>query len=189
MIRLALVSLMTAGMVGSFAATDSLAVFTDTKINAANTFSSGILSIANAPASAVITLANMTPGDFVVAPLVVTNNGTLPLRYAMSTSATNTDAKGLAGQLQLTIRIKGPGVCADEDGAILFGPAALNTGFLGSNAQGAQGAQAGDRALAAAANETLCFKVEMPVATGNAFQDATTTATFTLDAEQTANNP
>lgn len=186
MIRLALVSLLTAGMVGSFAATDSLAVFTDTKLNAANTFSSGILSIADAPASAVVTLANMTPGDFVVAPLVVTNNGTLPLRYALSTSATNPDAKGLAGQLQLTIRLKGPGVCADEDGAVLFGPAALNTGFLGSNAQGAQ---AGDRALLAAANETLCFKVEMPASTGNAFQDATTTATFTLDAEQTANNP
>jgi hypothetical protein len=37
--------------------------------------------------------------------------------------------------------------------------------------------------------ETLCFKVELPLATGNLFQTAATTATFTFDAEQTKNNP
>jgi hypothetical protein len=30
--------------------------------------------------------------------------------------------------------------------------------------------------------------VNLPTSTGNAFQNATTTATFTFDAEQTANN-
>ena len=53
----------------------------------------------------------------------------------------------------------------------------------------AAGAQAGDRTLAAAANETLCFRVTLPSGTGNAYQSATTTTTFTFDAEQTANNP
>lgn len=186
LVRLALASLLTAGTMGSFVAADSLAVFTDSEVNAANVFGSGTIQLAGAPASAVVTLANMAPGDSVIAPLVITNNGTLPLRYAMSTNTTNTDGKALAGQLELTIRAKTASACSVEDGAIIFATAALATGAIGSNAQGAQ---AGDRTLAAAANETLCFKVQLPLSTGNAFQDATTTATFTFDAEQTANNP
>jgi len=31
--------------------------------------------------------------------------------------------------------------------------------------------------------------VSLPLSTGDAFQNASTTATFTFDAEQTANNP
>jgi hypothetical protein len=46
----------------------------------------------------------------------------------------------------------------------------------------------GDRTLAAAAVETLCFRVSLPGATGNAFQGAATTATLTFDSEQTKNN-
>ena len=145
-----------------------------------------IRSIDSSPGSAVVTLANMAPGDSVISPLIITNSGTLPMRYAMSTATTNADGKTLAGQLQLTIRAKTGALCTAEDGVILYGPAALSGGAIGSNAQGAQ---AGDRTLAAAATETLCFKVELPLNTGNAFQNAATTATFTFDAEQTANNP
>jgi hypothetical protein len=104
----------------------------------------------------------------------------------MTTSATNADGKGLMNQLLLTVRVKTVNPCTNEDGAILNGPAALASGAFGSSAQGAQ---AGDRSVAAAASETLCFKVELPLATADAFQSATTTATFTFDAEQTANNP
>jgi len=185
-LRLALASMLTAGMVGSFAAADSLAVFTDSEANAANTFGSGTIVIDGAPASAVVTLANMAPGDSVIAPLVITNSGTLPMRYAMSTATTNVDAKNLANQLEFTIRAKTASACSVEDGAILYGPAALALGAIGASAQGAQ---AGDRELAASASETLCFKVMLPLSTGNAFQNASTTATFTFDAEQTANNP
>ena len=53
----------------------------------------------------------------------------------------------------------------------------------------AQGFQAGDRTLIAGASENLCVLVALPLATGNAYQSATTTATFTFNAEQTANNP
>jgi len=52
----------------------------------------------------------------------------------------------------------------------------------------ASGAQGGDRALAVSGTETLCFQVSLPLATGNAFTSAASTATFTFDAEQTANN-
>ena len=33
------------------------------------------------------------------------------------------------------------------------------------------------------------MRVSLPLATGNAFQNATTSITLTFDAEQTANNP
>jgi len=186
MLRLALASLLTAGMMGTFVAADSLAVFTDSEANAANVFGSGTVVIDGSPGSAAVTLTNMAPGDSVISPLIITNNGTLPMRYAMSTSATNVDGKGLSAQLEMTIRLKTAGLCSAEDGAIVYGPGTLGAGAIGSNAQGAQ---AGDRTLAAAANETLCFKVQLPLSTGNAFQNASTTATFTFDAEQTANNP
>lgn len=186
MLRLALASLMTAGMMGTFVAADSLAVFTDSEANAANVFGSGTIVIDGSPGSAAVTLSNMAPGDSVISPLIITNNGSLPMRYAMSTSTTNADGKNLHNQLELTIRLKTGALCSAEDGVVLYGPAALALGAIGSNAQGSQ---AGDRTLAAAANETLCFKVQLPLSTGNAFQNAATTATFTFDAEQTANNP
>src|SRR5262249_24071454 len=51
------------------------------------------------------------------------------------------------------------------------------------------GFQTGDRNLAAGSNEVLCFRLSLPIGTGNPFQGAATTTTFTFDAEQTANNP
>lgn len=174
------------GVIGAFIAVDSLAVFTDQELNDSNVFGTGSVALDDAPGTAVVTYADMAPGDSVVSQLTLTNSGTLDLRYAMSTSATNADAKALRDQLLLTVRAKTANPCGNEDGAILYGPAALSAGAIGSNAQGAQ---AGDRAVAPAATDLLCFKVELPLATANAFQTAATTATFTFDAEQTKNNP
>ena len=73
-------------------------------------------------------------------------------------------------------------------GTVQFGPAVLGaSGPVFGNPT--QGAQAGDRALGAASNEQLCFVAALPLSTGNAFQAATTTVSFTFDAEQTKNNP
>jgi hypothetical protein len=124
---------------------------------------------------------------------VVSNGGSLGLRYAISSSATNTDTKGLKDQLVLTIKtidVTLPATpCDDFDGTQLY------TGDLDDGASGylvgdpTPGPQGGERVLAASANETLCFRVELPLSTGNTYQNATTTATFTFDAEQTVNNP
>lgn len=186
MVKAMLAMFLATGVFGSFLAVESLAVFTDQKVNAANAFDTGSVSLTDAPASALVTYANMAPGDSVISQLTLANAGTLELRYAMSTSATNVDTKGLRDQLQLTVRAKTANPCANEDGAVLFGPAALSGGAIGSSAQGAQ---AGDRTVVAAASEDLCFKVALPLATGNTFQTASTTATFTFDVEQTKNNP
>ena len=170
-----------------------LAVFTDQESAGANAFSTGTVDITTTPASAVVSFAGMEPGDMVTDDLVVSNAaGSAAVRYAVSSVATNADAKGLKDQLALTVKtvdVTTPGTpCDNFDGTQLY------TGDLDSTAgkilgDSAQRAQAGDRPLAVSASETLCFRVALPLATGNAFKNAASTATFTFDAEQTANNP
>ena len=77
--------------------------------------------------------------------------------------------------------------CDNFDGTQLYSGDLDSTAgkLVGDNTQGAQ---AGDRALAASGSETLCFRASLASSTGNAYQGATTTATFTFDSEQTANN-
>ncbi len=168
----------------------SLALFTDSQAVGANTFSTGTVDISTTPTTALVTFSNMAPGDLVTAPITVSNAGTLDLRYAISSVATNADAKGLKDQLVLTIK---SGVTTCTNAAYTATGTVLYTGDLDSTAgnlvgDATAGAQAGDRNLAPTANEVLCFNVTLPLATGNAFQAATTTATLTFSAEQTANN-
>ena len=179
--RLFLALVLGVGVV-SFVITESLAVFTDQETNDANTFSTGTIAIDDSPDSAFITFSTMAPGDSVIQQLTIQNNGTLEFRYAMTTSATNVDTKNLRDQLDLTVRTKTANPCSSEDGAA----GVLATGAFGNPAQGADD---GDRVLAASASEDLCFKVELPLSTPDSFQNASTVATFTFDAEQTANNP
>ena len=47
----------------------------------------------------------------------------------------------------------------------------------------------GDRTLAAAATETLCFSVVLPDSAANTLQTKTNVTTFTFEPEQTLNNP
>ena len=176
----------------AFVSIGTLALFTDSANVPDNNFSTGNVDINAAPASALVTYSNMVPGDTVTDDLVVTNGGSADLRYAIRSSATNVDAKALKDQLALTIRtadlITADGPCNQFDGTQLYtGDTDSSTGQLvGDNASGAQ---AGDRVLAPAGEETLCFRVDLPLTTGNAFTNAATTVTFTLDAEQTRNNP
>ncbi len=167
-----------------------IALFTDTASVPSNTFSTGTVDISTAPVSALVTFSNMAPGDQVTNPITVSNAGTLALRYAVTSTTTE---NVLAAQLDLTIK-SGVTTCTNGgfgvDGTVVYA-----TGDLGSttgvNVIGnpAQGAQAGDRPLAASANEVLCFNVSLPLSTGNSFQGLTTTATFAFQAEQTTNNP
>lgn len=161
------------------AGTFSLATFTGT-VTSTGAFTTGTIDIATSPA-ALFTLPAIFPGSSGNATLNIANGGTGALRYAMTAAATNADAKNLRDQLQLAVST---GAC--PGGGALFGPAALSGAAFGNPAQGSH---AGDRTLAAGANEDLCFAWSLDLATGNAFQAAATTATFTFAAEQTANNP
>ena len=173
---LAALSLLTIGA-GSL----SLAQFTDSTTSTWS-FTAGTIDISTNP-TVFTSVTNMMPGDNVTQALTVTNGGTGDLRYAMSTVATN----ALGSQLQLTIKTQDAGGgCAAFTGTSVLGSTALNGAGFGS---ATQGAQAGDRSLAAGASEVLCFRVSLALTTGNAYQGATSAATFTFDAEQTANNP
>ena len=102
---------------------DTLAVFTDSDAVGANTFTAATISLTTSPTTALITYSNMNPGDSITNPITVTNAGNSQLRYAVSSSATNTDTKGLKDQLVLTIKtvdVTTPGVpCDNFDGTQL----------------------------------------------------------------------
>lgn len=170
----------------------SLALFTDQE-TVAGTSSTGSIVLDDVKIDALtLTTAAMMPGDSVTDDVVVENDGTAQLRYAMSTTSTNADAKGLRDVLTLTVREIDATLpatpCDNFDGAVVLAATVLgaSTAKFGDVTAGSQ---AGDRTLNAAANETLCFRVSLPSGTGNAYQGATTTTTFTFDAEQTASNP
>lgn len=177
---------------GSLMTVGVLALFTDTEAVAANAFDTGKIDITTTPTTALVAFTNMMPGDSVTRDLVVTNAaGSQAARYSVSSVATNTDTKGLKDQLVLTIKT---GVTTCTNAGFTADGTQLYTGDLDSSAgkligDVAQGPDAGDRALAVSATETLCFKVSLPIGTGNGFASAASTATFTFGAEQTANNP
>lgn len=178
---------------------DGLAAFSDTATSTGNTFTTGTLDIklsdgsgaASDSVSASIAFNGMAPGDSVTRQIVVANAGTNTLRYAISSVATNADSKALKDALALVVKtadVTTPAnPCDNFDGTQLY------SGDLDSTAgkiigDSASGGQTGDRTVAAAASETLCFQVTLALSAGNALQGAATTATFTFDAEQTANN-
>jgi len=183
MYRRILLSLLAIGVLASLMGLGGLSLFTASTDNDGNAFTTGSVDISTNPANAFLTMSSMAPGDSVTAQLTVSNTGTLELRYAVTTSATNTDSLNLRDALTLTIKELGTN-CTTFDGTQLY------TGTLASGAIGnpAQGGQAGDRTLAASGSENLCFRVTLPSgATGP--EGASTTATFTFQAEQTKNNP
>ena len=169
----------------------SLALFTDVENVGGNVFGTGDVNIAALPASAVFTPGPMAPGDQVTAPIVVSNAGTLDLRYALTSTA---DEDVLAAELVLTVK---DSVAVCDDANWTTGGVQLYSGALGATlpatvltlfGDAAPGTDTGDRALAPGGSETLCFNVTLPLAATSTVQSLTTTATFNFFAEQTKNN-
>jgi spore coat-associated protein N len=178
-------------LLGTFSAAMSLAVFSDQETVPA-TFSTGSIILDDVQIDGLtLSISPLMPGDTITDDVVVENDGTAQLRYSISTATTNPDTKLLRDALTLSVRtidVTTPGTpCDNFDGTSLYS-AVLGAG---SAAVGnpAAGAQAGDRVLNGLSNETLCFRIQLPLATGNAYSAATAVTTFTFDAEQTANNP
>jgi hypothetical protein len=165
------------------------ALYTDTTSIPTNTFSIGTLDISSTPTSAVLTSSSLRPGGTVVGSLQVNNAGSLTLRYAIRSTTTE---NVLAAAIDLTVK-SGVTSCTTSGfastGTVIYGPGDLGSttgmALVGSSVQGAQ---AGDRTLAGGANETLCLQASLPTYVNPTAQNTTTTATFDLVAEQTANN-
>jgi predicted ribosomally synthesized peptide with SipW-like signal peptide len=170
----------------------TIALFTDQE-STTSAFTTGTIILDDVKVDAlVLTTAAMMPGDSVTDDVVIENDGTAQLRYAMTSSSTNADSLALRDALSLTIKtidVTTPGTpCDNFDGA-----STLYSGVLGAATAAfgdpTPGSDVGDRVLNAGVNETLCFRVTLPSSTGNGSQGATTTTTFTFDAEQTSSNP
>jgi len=188
--KVLVLALLGIGVLGLIASIAGLAVFTSTASVGSNTFTTGTVTISTSPASALVTFSGMAPGDQVTNPITATNAGSLALRYAITSTTTE---NVLGGQLSLTIK-SGVTTCTNagfgSTGTVIYGAGVLgNTTAVNLVGNPAQGAQAGDRTLAAAANEILCFNVSLPLTSSNTYQNLTTTATFAFQAEQTVNNP
>ena len=174
----------------------STALFTDQDAVGSNVTDFGTISLTTSPTSAIWTaMTTAMPGDRGTGTLTATNAGSGQLRYALTGSNTNAT---VAGAMNLRVGLRVGGSCdfpyhnTDGTTTTLTDDTQLYSGLLSTAAlvgSNAQGAQAGDRTLAAAANEVLCFAVVAPLSTGNASQGLTNTATFTFNSEQTANNP
>ena len=176
----------------------SLALFTDQETDDSAFTTGTIVLDATKIDSMDLTTTAMMPGDTATSSVTVENDGTAQLRYAVSQTSTNGDSKALRDSLNLVVRTADTGAgntfaedgnhCDDATGTSLRASAAIGaSGNLVGDPTA--GSQSGDRTLAASASEVLCFYVTLPSSASNSVQGATTTTTFTFDAEQTANNP
>ena len=180
------VALAAVAMSGALALTTG-ALFTDSATTGGNTFTAGTVSLDASPATAAVTASNMAPGDSSVGEITVLNDGSLAERYAVESTVAG-DQIGL----QLTVKT-GVTTCTTAGfaatGTTVYGPATLGgataTKIVGDSATGAQ---AGDRVLAAGASEKLCMMVSLPLSATNTAASKISTATFTFNSEQTANN-
>lgn len=170
----------------------SLAVFTDTETVDA-TFTSGtiILDATKIDALDLAVGGNWVPGDSVKGVVEVQNDGTNQLRYSL-TSTTTSVAGPNGGVLNaaLTVEVR----VADADNTCtLFTGAALQASEVLGASNGLFGDPSatvgtGDRTVASGASDFICVKVSLPGTTGDTYQGATATTTFTFNAEQTQNN-
>ena len=188
--KLAMTGALVAG-VAALTGVGSLALFTDSQDVGANAFAAGTVNISTNVTSDLVSFSDMMPGDVVTDSIVVSNGlNDESYRYAISSVATD-DASHLKDKLVMTVKtidVATPNTpCNDFDGTSLY------TGDLDSSAglivgSAATGSQDGDRTLAQNTSETLCFRVSLPIGADNAYQGATTSATFSFAAEQTKNN-
>ncbi|CAG0947305.1 spore coat-associated protein N [Anaerolineae bacterium] len=186
MFRKSLTALVTAGLLATLSLLAS-AYFTAQATVTSNTFTTGTLDLTAMPATTALTFTNMAPGDRVTAPITVTNAGSLPLRYAMTSSTVNGEFD-LSGQILVYIKTAVT-QCTNEGFAqsgTMLNWISLNLISLGDPSPEQQD---GDRLLAPGAQEVLCFSAYLPSETDNLFLNLATTATFTFQAEQVANNP
>lgn len=123
-----------------------MALFTDTETVTANVFSAGTLDLTAAPATALISYADMAPGDMVTAPLTVTNSGSLDLRYSMAGAQTAGDP-GLGAALSVDVKA---GVAACTNAGFGLSGSALASGTLAASSFGD-----------AAADPTTCLAIEL----------------------------
>lgn len=178
----AIKALLALGTLSGAAWAGTSATFTDTQASTA-TFTSGTVALATDGDSSgtyawtSLDYSNMKPTDVKYAPLVVANSGSLDFTYTMTSSSTNADSKALRSVLTLGAKLIASGATCD---ATSYGASA--TTVIANAALSS--AAISTRTLTSGSSEKLCVRVELPTGTGDAYQGAATTTTFTFAATQ-----
>lgn len=169
----------------------SAALFSDVARNEGLRLGAGTVDVATAPVTLALDAMALAPGDVVATPLEVRNDGSLELRYSITSTVDDTT---LGDLLRFEVRV-GVSSCdavgADQDGTLIAGPVRLG-GATADPLVGdpATGQDPGDRVLGPGASEVLCLRVELPAETSEEEgAGRTVTATLQVDAEQTTANP
>lgn len=180
------------------------ALFTDNEAITGGAITTGTVDLTTSGTLTFdVPAAGLAPGDAAFATVKVTNAGSLAYRYAVQYQATDVavppataPTAALSSQLKLSSYVLDTGGVASCDHAatdaatplVSVGPALATTALAKFIGDATQGAQTDDQTLAATAVQTLCFRIDLPTATTNAYQNTSTKITLRFDAEQTVNN-
>ena len=176
------------GTLGSVAGATGLPTLGDSQKVGGNSFSVGSVDIDVSPASSFIGLDNMAPGSSTTASLVVANEGSVEMRYAMTTESEGSTE--LATILIARIAVQGGSTCdfpyyANGIPTVLQDDTLLYEGQLALAAFGfgSSGSVDGSRVLRAGRQKVLCFSVSLPLEVGNSLQTLRSGATFSFTGE------
>lgn len=161
----------------------SISLFHERAVIATDAWAPSAINVSAEPAL-LMQVSGMLPGDRHSGVLTVANLGADTLRYALVSTSTDADSRGLRDVLLTDVRSAGSG-CDAFDGQLLYHGPLSGAGF----GDPAAGQQAGDRLLGAAERELICVRVALPEAAGNRHQRSSTTVSFTVLAESTLTGP
>ena len=145
----------------------TLALFTDTAENTGNSFTAGTLEIGldKADGNLYFDYANIAPGDSGQADIVVTNTGSLELRYRFNDLAkVGYLLTGGDHPIEFTLETSGGTIITTGDAGSFF-------------------------TLAPSASDTVTISWAFPIEANNTYQGEIGTLGISVYAEQTKNNP
>jgi spore coat-associated protein N len=153
--------------------------FTAQKVNAANTFTSGSLSMTDSVAGAILTASNMKPGDSATGQVRIKSTGTLGGTFSLSKDTLTDSGSTLPLSSQLTLNIVDCGVdftCGNGDDVatpVYNG----NLAAMPSTSLGTWGANAQPNS-----EHQYKFTVTLAGTADNNYQGGTTSVRFLWDA-------
>lgn len=166
-----LIPLATALAAGAIAI-GSGATFSSQSTNTGNAYTAGTLTQLNNVSGALFNLTNLKPGDQITKTVTITNTGTLPARFSLTGTATNSFS---ASMLSLSIKEGSTALVAQPSLGAVNAVALPSTAFATTPAT---------TAWAPGESHTYTFTVALNSATPNTDQGKSATAAFTWDALQ-----
>jgi predicted ribosomally synthesized peptide with SipW-like signal peptide len=162
------------GSVGTFA------FWTDDVVISGTTFSAGTIDLRvngadSLPTYTTLNMSNAVPGNTIAGVLTIRNQGSAPLKYTATTTASNADGKNVRGSL--TVKVTAATTVTGTYPTATCGGAAI-TGFATSFTAAAF--LTPGRLLAPTTEEQICVQVTLDATAPSALQGGTTSVGFTF---------